>query len=486
MQKPLKIMIVSSEVAPFAKTGGLADVAGALPKKLKELGHDVRVFLPYYDRIKKSGIETHTAVERMNVKITDREESCSILKSKMGSEVPVYFLKKERYFGRPNLYGTPNGDYEDNAERFIFFSRAALELAKAIEFRADIYHCNDWQTGIVPLYLKSHYKDDAFFARTKSVFTIHNLAFQGCFWHFDMHLTGLTWDYFSPEKIEFFGKISLLKAGLVYADKLNTVSKKYAKEIQTPEHGCGMEGILQKRKKDLYGILNGIDYDVFNPATDRDVVSRYSVEDMSGKAECKAELQKVSNIPQKPHVPIIGIVSRLTNQKGFDLIADAIEDMMSRDIQLVILGTGVEKYHVLLREIAKKYPEKTGFFIKYDVELAPKIYSGSDIFLMPSKFEPCGLGQLISMRYGTVPVVRKTGGLADTVSGFNAKTGEGNGFVFQKYSSESMLRSIQKAVNCYKDKRSWKRLVKTCMESDFSWNKSAAQYLSMYKKALGG
>jgi len=484
MKKPLKILIISPEVAPFAKTGGMADVTGALPKKLKKLGHDVRVFMPYYDVIQNSKIKTRNICSNLEVNIADRVEKGSILETNIDGDIPVYLLHKDRYYKRPHMYGTPEGDYEDNSERFIYFSRASLEALKAIDFCPDVIHCNDWQTGLVPLYLKSLYKDDPFFAKTVSIFSIHNLAYQGLFWHFDMPLTGLPWSYFTSEGIEFFGKINLLKAGIMYADKVNTVSKGYAKEIKSTEYGCGLEGVLASRDKDFEGILNGVDYDIFNPETDKDIAAGYSAKNVRGKAECKKELQELCGLPIDPEIPVIGLISRLADQKGFDLIAEQIDEMMKLKLQFVLLGTGDKVYHALFEKIAEQYPEKTGIFIKYDAKLAQKIYAGSDMFLMPSRYEPCGLGQLISLRYGTVPIVRKTGGLADTITAFSPKSGKGNGFSFNNYTSKNMLIAINKALNTYKDKAVWKKLVNKCMKEDFSWTKSAKEYVKLYKKGM--
>ena len=477
-----RILIAASEVVPFAKTGGLADVVGALPKELKKLGHDVRVILPYYQMAKKCKNKVTDTGETIIVEISDKLVQGKIYTSTI-DDVPVYLIGNDGYYDRPELYRTPEGDYPDNAERFIFFSKAILEVLKQLKFKPDVIHCNDWQTGLVPVLLKVKENDNPFFANTSTVFTVHNLAYQGVFWHLDMPLTNLPWDVFNPEGIEFYGKINLMKAGMVYADVVNTVSKKYSKEIQTPEFGCGLEGVLSNRADDLYGIANGVDDDLWNPETDKLIKSTYSQKDLSGKKACREDLLKQFKLKDKKGAAIVGIISRLTDQKGFDLIAEKIDAIMKLDVILVLLGTGEDKYHDLFKAIAKKYPDKIGLKLGFDDKLAHKIEAGSDLFLMPSKYEPCGLNQMYSMKYGTIPVVRATGGLDDTVKNFSSKTAKGNGFKFNVYTSTAMMKKLKDALSVFGSKN-WDKIVKNAMAENFSWMSVAKEYVKLYNVAL--
>jgi len=416
------------------------------------------------------------------VPISNRIEEASLWQGKTGDDIPVYFIQKDEYYDREELYQTAEGDYPDNAERFIFFSRAIIESVKTLGLRPDLIHSNDWQTAMVPVYLKTVYRDDPYFKNTATLLTIHNLGYQGLFWHLDMHLTGLGWEYFTPEGIEFYGKINLLKGGIIFSDIINTVSKTYSKEIQTEEYGLGLDGVLRKRKDDLYGITNGIDYDEWNPATDRYIPSSYSLNDISGKKVCKKALQREMGL-EETDSPLIGMITRLTIQKGLDILSESIRGLMELDLQLLILGEGEEVYKKLLRDISKRYPKKVALNIGFDPILARKIYAGSDFFLMPSKYEPCGLGQMISLRYGTIPIVRKTGGLADTIREFS-KRGTGNGFLFKGYSAMALLKAVKKAIRFYDDKDLWRIVLANAMLSDFSWEASAKRYLALYKKAI--
>ncbi|MEK6690702.1 MAG: glycogen synthase GlgA [Nitrospirota bacterium] len=489
----MNVLIASSEAVPFCKTGGLADVVGALPKELEKLKVNVSLILPLYRIIKREGLKKMDL--SFTVPISDRTEEASIWKGKTGNNIPVYFIEKDKYYDRPELYQTAGGDYPDNAERFIFFSRAILEALKAINLKPDLIHCNDWQTAMVPIYLKTLYRVDPYFKKTSSLLTIHNLGYQGIFWHFDMHLTGLGWEYFTIEGIEFYGKINLLKGGMIFSDIINTVSRTYSKEIQTEKYGFGLDGVLRKRKADLYGIINGIDYDEWNPETDKSIPARYSLDNINGKALCKKTLQREMGLKERGS-PLIGMITRLTSQKGLDILSESIEDLMQLDLQLLILGEGEERYHRTISDISERYPDKIGLKIGFDPILANKIYAGSDFFLMPSRYEPCGLGQLISLRYGTIPIVRKTGGLADTVKEFNPKSPHplftkggqrgisGNGFLFEEYSAKALLKSVKKAVSLYQNKNMWKSLLHNAISSDFSWGASAKKYLSLYRKAI--
>jgi len=466
----MKIFFISPEVVPFSKTGGLADVAGSLPKALKEIGHDVRIYTPRYKKVPS------------DLKSVTREVKQGAIPK---TEVVVYFYENEEYFGsREELYQINGVDYPDNLERFSAFCQAALPFLKEIDWRPDIVHANDWQSALTIAYLKTIYRDDPFFKRTAAVYSIHNMGYLGLFPKEKLLLTGLGWDQFVPEKLEFWGNIALTKAGFVYADVINTVSETYAQEIQTVEFGHGLDGLLRFRSSDLYGIVNGIDYDLWNPATDPNLPKRYNVATLSLKVQNKLELQKQNNLPQRKEVPVIGMINRLTDQKGLDILAGAIEDIMHLNCQLVILGTGDPKYHEMLKRLKNKYPEHLGINLKFDALLAELVYAGADMFLMPSRYEPCGLGQLISYRYGTIPIVRKTGGLADTVKDFNPKTGEGTGFVFEEYSSAALLQAAKRAIDTYHKKTLWKALQEKVMQLDYSWDASAKKYVSLYMKAL--
>ncbi len=480
----MKIIFVTSEMVPYAKTGGLADVCGTLPKELADLGHEVCVGMPRYKKIDTTKFGLKKVVEGLEVPLGSEKKFARVYTTVHQEKVEVYFIDSTEFFGRDELYGTPQGDYPDNDRRFIFFQRAALEFFRITNFKPDIIHCHDWQTGLIPVYLKTLYKSDSFFKRTKSFFTIHNLAYQGNFPPDTLPTTGLGWEEFHMERLEFYGKASFLKGGIVYADVVTTVSERYAEEIQTKEFGCGLEGVLKKRKADLYGIINGIDLEEWNPETDQDIAANYSLGNLDKKQVNKEALQKENKLEASPDIPLFGMISRLADQKGFDILAPILGDFATKlDAQFVLLGTGDEKYHVLLRQEMKKYSKRFGINTLFDNKMAKRIYAGSDIFLMPSYYEPCGLGQLISLRYGTVPLVRETGGLADTVTDFNSKTSEGTGFVFKEYKSQALFKTIERAIQVFKDKKAWRELIKRGMKCDFSWKASAKKYIDLYQQA---
>jgi starch synthase len=478
----MKILFAASEVAPFAMTGGLADVAGSLPRALAALGHDVRVVMPRYRQVDRETFSlTHAAT--FFVPLSSWKERCDILTGTLGKNITVYFIDKDIYFDRPELYGTSRRDYADNAERFIFFSRAIPELCRVLNFKPDIIHCNDWQTGLVPLYVRTLAANIEELRGVRTVFTIHNLGYQGIFWHWDMRLTGLSWDVFTPEGIEFWGKMNLLKAGLVYSDVISTVSTTYSREIRTPEYGNGLDGVLRKRSADLYGIVNGIDPEAWDPAKDPALPQAYSAGRLSGKQKCKDTLQKQLKLPRVP-VPVLGMVTRLSDQKGLDILMAALPRILAMNCQLIILGSGDELYQRLLVEAGEGHPDRIRVLFKYDDTLARRIYAGADLFLMPSRYEPCGLGQMHALRYGTVPVVRRTGGLADTVVNFNPRTGKGTGFVFDEYAPDALATCVERALAEYFRPAVWKRIVQAGMKADFSWTRSAKEYVKMYRKVL--
>lgn len=485
MNKPLRILFATPEAVPFAKTGGLADVAGALPKFLHTLGCEVILVMPYYRMVKRSGFPLQYLGEEIEVPLGDETLRAEVYQGYLDKNIPVYFIGRDEFFDREYLYSTPKGDYFDNAERFVFFTRAVLHLARHIQFSPDVIHHHEWQTGLIPAYLKSIYGNDPLFGQTATVFTIHNIAYQGLFKKEKLSLTGLPPEMYNPEGIEFWERINLMKAGIVYSDAINTVSRKYSEEIQNPEYGYGLEGILRKRRKDLYGILNGVDYQEWDPSHDPHLIAHYDLNDLSGKRECKKDLLNEYGLPLSlEKAPLIGMISRLADQKGFDLLAEIIDELFAFDIGFVLLGTGEQKYHDLFNQIARKYPQKAGIRIAYDDRLAHKIEAGADLFLMPSKYEPCGLNQIYSLKYGTIPVVRATGGLDDTIIHYDPSTGMGNGFKFARYDAKDFLNQIKTAMNLYAQPERWTKLIRNAMASDFSWQRSAEAYLQLYRKAL--
>ncbi|MEK7679438.1 MAG: glycogen synthase GlgA [Deltaproteobacteria bacterium] len=475
------IVFVSPEAAPFAKTGGLADVAGALPVALKALGCNVTLIHPLYRDVRASGARLESAGFEVSVPVGGRLIKAGVFRADLEG-VDVYFLECDEFFDRTHLYGTEDRDYFDNLERFSFFSRGALEIIKTGRIKADIIHSNDWQTGLVSAYLKDIYAKDPHFSNTASVFTIHNIAYQGLFPAEQYNIIGLSPALFNPEGLEFWGRVSLLKAGIAFSDAVTTVSPTYAKEIQTPENGNGLEGVLLGKKDRLYGILNGADYKLWNPETDSLIPANFSAEDMAGKLSCKRNLLKKFGLKSKKTVPVLGIVARLTEQKGFDILLEAMPELMDNDLRLVILGAGEAKYKQLIEEEAKKYPDKLSFRFGFDVKLSHLVTAGSDIFLMPSRFEPCGLNQIYCMKYGTIPVVRATGGLNDTVR--DVSTGrDATGFKFADYSKDSLLEKVREALSAFKDKNAWEALVKNAMKEEFSWQEAAKKYIEVYGKA---
>jgi starch synthase len=463
----MKIVIAASEVVPFAKTGGLADVCGALPLELEKEGQAVIIVMPGYKTARNL---KQPAVKRL-------KEGISI--SRIGKNINVYFIDNDEYFNRDSLYGEPKtGDYQDNLDRFSYFCKRTLELLKELKFAAGIIHCHDWQSALIPIYLKTLYAKDDFYKSSKTIFTIHNIGYQGLFPKQEFPKLGLDWNVFNMEMLEYFDKINILKGGIVFSDLVNTVSETYSKEIQTKQFGFGMEGILNKRRDSVFGIINGLDYSIWDPSRDKTIFKNYSFKRIEDKYVNKEELQKISKLPLKRNVPLLGIVSRLAEQKGFDILSEGIDAICKMDLQLIILGTGDLKYHQILEQMVKKYPKVISLSLKFDDTLAHRIYAGSDIFLMPSKYEPCGLGQMISLRYGTLPLVFKTGGLADTVN-------EENGFVFDNYSKDELIKTIKKAIKVYKDKIQWNELMLRGMKLNFSWAQSAKRYIELYERAKG-
>jgi starch synthase len=485
----MRILLTAAEVAPFAKVGGLADVAGTLPSAVKNLGHDIRIVMPLYGSIDLSkygikDIKNCSAVLEMD----DKRIPVSLKEGTLpNSDVIVYFVANDEYFcSHSEVY--PKQQYlRFEQERFLVFGKAVLELIKKIDFKPDIIHCNDWHTANIPVFLKTLYRHDEFYKRTATVFSIHNLAYQGKYSPDVLDFAKIIpEEVFNVNGLEFYGDVNWMKGGIIYSDQVNTVSQKYAQEIQTPEYGEGLDGLLRASKHKLIGILNGIDYSVWNPETDGMIPENYSASDTRGKKECKRSLQKEYGLPQKiVTIPLIGIVSRLVDQKGFDLVARIADEFIEMDIQMIVLGSGQKEYEELFENLSKN-SKNIRASIGFDAQVAQRIYAGCDMFLMPSKFEPCGLGQLIALKYGTIPIVRATGGLADTVVDRHddGKEVNSNGFTFKDYDSGELLMAVKKAVKFYHDKKEWNKLVKTAMEYDFSWEKSAKSYIALYNRAL--
>ncbi|MCR1953110.1 glycogen synthase GlgA [Clostridium sp. DSM 100503] len=475
----MNILIVASEAHPFIKTGGLGDVIGALPVALKELGADVRVLIPNYRDIKKEIKEDLKYIDNFTVNVGWRSQYCGILEYEHDG-VKFYLLDNEYYFKRDGLYG-----YYDDGEKFAFFDRAVLEFVKHIDWVPDILHCNDWQTGMVPVLLKLEYSKEEKFKNMKTVLSIHNLFFKGMFNPQVLpELFGYDYEAFNNGSLEHYGAVSFLKGGINYADKVSTVSKSYAEEIKTPEYGEQLDGLLRYRGSALQGIVNGIDYKEYNPEEDKYIYSTYSANDFENKKINKEDLQKELGLPVNKDVPMIGLVSRLTHQKGCDLIINILEELLKEDVQVVILGTGDYMYEESFKSFQSRHPKKVSSNIKFSNELAHKIYAASDMFLMPSLFEPCGLGQLIALRYGSVPIVRETGGLKDTVIPYNEYDETGNGFGFKNYRFDELLNTTKYALSIYKDKNKWNSIVRQAMSADNSWEKSAKEYIELYNEVI--
>ncbi len=480
--------MATSEAVPFAKTGGLADVCGALPVELARLGHRVAVVLPYYRCVRYCGQPVEPLGIDFIVPVGTKTVSGHLAASHFPhSDVPVYLVQQDQYFDRDELYRKAGKDYDDNCERFVFFSRAVMEAIRLLELEVDVIHANDWQTALVPAYLKVEYGDLPRYESIASLFSVHNMGYQGTFWHWDMLLTGLDWKYFNWKQMEYYGQLNLLKTGLVFADAISTVSPQYAREIQTADFGCGLESVLRHRSDVLAGILNGVDYRVWNPATDRHLAANYDADSVAErKPVCKAALQEEMGLPQEPDAPLVGLVGRLTEQKGFDLVADVLPKWAeAADLQWVVLGTGDPTYEREFRELAERFPDKVAARLAFSDELAHRIEAGADMFLMPSRYEPCGLNQLYSLKYGTVPVVRATGGLADTVVDVDERTladRTASGFQFHEDDPQALSETLGRACDVYRRPELWNQLIDTGMRQDWSWARSARQYLSLYER----
>ena len=474
----MKILFVASEAVPFVKTGGLADVVGALAPVLAKEGHDVRVLIPDFSQIPREYSEKMSHVCDFEIQLGWRRQYCGIEQIEMNG-VKWYFMDNKYYFARPYIYGMGGDEYE----RFGFFCRGALNMLPLVDFQPDVIHCHDWQSGMIPALLKIQYAHLPFYAGIRTVFTIHNLQYQGIFGIREVQdVLGLGDSLWTEDKLECFGCANFMKAALVYTDLITTVSPSYAEEIQTAYYGERLDGLLRARKADLKGVLNGIDMEGYNPQTDELIAENFSVDHLEGKAACKKQLQEELGLDVRDDVPVIGMVGRLSNQKGLDLVDYVIADIMRQDVQMVVLGMGEGRYFNLFSWAEGEYKGRIAARFTMDHALAHKIYAGADIFLMPSQFEPCGLSQMIAMRYGTIPIVRETGGLRDTVLSYNEFTGEGNGFTFFNYNAHDMLHVIERSVGYYKNRRDiWATLQQRGMTGDYSWTHSAGEYMKLYE-----
>ncbi len=484
--RKLKILMISSEVVPYAKTGGLADVVGALPQVLQRLGHEVIVVMPKYGSIdaQKFGLRRHW--DSMGVWMGNMQEWCAVDVAD-NDGVPTYFIEHNNFFARPGLYHDDNfNDYADNPRRFGFLTRAGLQLAQDLGFKPDIVHVHDWQTALASAYLKIWHWNDPLLGSAASVLTIHNIAYQGKYPASHYDYLGLQWGNFTPDKFEDYGAINFLKGGIVYADVVNTVSPTYANETRTPAIGYGLAPYLNDKGDNYVGILNGVDYTQWNPAVDNLIPARYTPDDLTGKRICKAELQRRFLLDMNPRVPIVGVVSRLVSQKGLDLLAGAIERIVENMVvQFVILGSGDKGLEAFYGDLPRRYPGRIGSFIGYNNQLAHWIEAGADFFIMPSIYEPCGLNQIYSLKYGTLPIVRATGGLDDTVIQYDERTGDGTGFKFWEPSSSAIFYTVGWAVSTYYDRpHHMAKMIHTAMLQDYSWEKSAAQYVDLYERAI--
>jgi starch synthase len=486
----LRIAMITPEAAPLARTGGLGDVMGALPSALAQLGHDVAVFLPRYSGITTTGGRTTTLENGPSVNLGGKTTSFSLERyAGDKSKVATYLIGHKTYFDRPEMYVDPRTgkDYADNDERFVMFSLAALEAMRGLDWKPDIIHLHDWQAALVPAFLKTRYLGDPSFSGVRTVLTIHNIGYQGLFPGERFVHLGLPEGYFYPVRgpVEFFGKVNFLKAGIALADRVTTVSETYAREIKnSSEFGGGLEGVLTQRGANVIGILNGVDYTVWSPSRDHQIPRTYHLKNLSGKRQCRVELVREAGLPIRENAPLIGMVTRLVEQKGFDLIAEAIDELFALNVQMIVLGAGDQKYHDLLSDWQKQYPDKLKVYLTFNDALAHRIEAGADMFLMPSRYEPSGLNQMYSLKYGTVPIVRRTGGLADTVQDYDPAAKTGNGFVFDEYDSKAMIEAITRSMTVFPKKRIWNRLIKAGMSTDFSWAIAARKYDSLYSSLL--
>jgi starch synthase len=479
-EQPLKVLMLAAEIVPFAKVGGLADVAGALPKALQKLGVDIRLIMPRYRQVDPQRFHLTTVLDCISVSMGKFQVEVSVLQGEIGDHVPVYMIDTPRFFDRENIYG-----YNDDGERFVLFCRAALEVVRALNWSPDIIHCNDWHTGIVPNWMNTLYRDDPFFSHTATMYTIHNLAYQGIFGYRLLEVAGVAaMGFVYPQIAELAHVVDVMGRGILFADVVTTVSERYAQEILTPTFGEKLDHLLRSRRDRVFGILNGIDYQEIDPATDPHIHTRFDINSLDKRDENKVALQELTHLPVRSDAPLLAMISRLVDQKGFDLLAQIMPPLLTQGIQFVLLGVGDQRYHELFQNLAARYPDQVAVFLTFNTELGQRIYAGSDMFLMPSRFEPCGLNQLIAMRYGSIPIVRAVGGLADTVQEYDPRTGEGNGFTFNNYDPWEFFAAIVRSLELFRFKDIWRTLQQRGMQADHSWHASAQRYVEMYRKAI--
>lgn len=483
MTKHLKVVFASSEAVPFSKTGGLADVSGTLPVFLKKSGCDVKVFLPFYRQTKNRNLDIKPLGKTLRAELGNWNQFFSLYHAN-NAGVDFYFIDHDEYYNRDFLYGTPDGDYYDNDVRFAFFSNAVLSSLSDMEFAPNIIHCNDWQTALIPFYLKHKLNNTGFFKNTKTLYTIHNIAYQGIFSSQTIDRAGIGSDFFNANGFEFYGNVNFMKGGIIYSDIITTVSKGYINDILTPEYGYGLEGVIKTKRDKLFGILNGSDYDEWDPKTDKNIAANFTIEDISNKKICRADLLKTMKLSENFSGPIIGMVSRLASQKGIDILIPIIDEIVKSGACIIILGAGEAKYHSILYGFQGRYPNNIAVKIAFDNTLAHKIEAGADMFIMPSKYEPCGLNQMYSFKYGTVPIVHATGGLDDTIIDYNEDKLNGNGFKFRVYNAGSFMDAVSRAVNLYHTREEWQLLIKRIMSLDFSWEKSSKEYIKLYSQTV--
>jgi starch synthase len=487
MSQPLRVLIVSSEVAPLASTGGLGRSVGGLAGALKTLGVDVRVVMPKYQEVKANVTGLTRLVPKMRIRTISRFGETAIYREELPGELPVYLIDKDKYFDREYLYGPPGEVYEDNAERFCFLNICALEMLTQIGFYPEIIHCHDWHTGLIPVYLHTLFRQDPLYIPIRTLYTIHDLVHRGRFSREKFSMTGLPESIYTPEGIEFYGGMSFLKAGIVYAEVLNTESKRYRQEIQTPEHGFGFEGLFQSRSKDLYGVVNGVDYKHYDPRVDAFIAANYTKDELEKKRLCKRDLLNICHLDQDSDMPLIGMIAPFDEQKGIDLLIQVLADMVKFDLQFIFLNSEHfrdHRYVKRLNELAVEYGTRIRCYSNYDQQLEHKILAGADILLVPSRSEPCGLIQMYSLKYGTIPLVRATGGLDDTIVDFTQESNKGNGFKFYDYTPEALLSKLQEALTGYRNRSLWELLQTNAMRVNYSWVYSGKKYLDLYNVAM--
>jgi starch synthase len=478
----MKIAMLSPEIAPFAKTGGLADVVSTLAHALSRKGHDLCLIMPAYRCVFLGDFTFEEPSLKVSVGFCERSVESSVLRLRCGRDIVVHLVRADHYYDRDDLYATAEGDYPDNAERFAFFNRAALEILR--QWQPDIIHCHDWHTALTPVFLKTQAERYPELARAKTVFTVHNMAFQGIFGADHWQPLGLPWDYFAPQFLEYYGHINFLKGGLLFADKITTVSPSYAREIMKMEQGFGLDGVLRERAGDIVGILNGVDYHQWNPEWDPHIAKCYCESNLTTKRQCKKSLQRLAGLPEKATLPLFALLCRLASQQGIDLIEKILDPLVECDVQWVVCGAGEPRYQKIFAEAARQYPNKVAVMVEGDELLTHRILAGADILLMPSRYEPCGLHQLFALKYGTIPVVHAVGGLKDTVVDFDSRDADGTGFRFDSHDPRSLLGAIDRALQVYRNKRAWSALRKRAMGRDFSWNRSAEEYTCVYQELM--